>query len=78
MSARLTESEFRTLKSRIKAKNAPKSERSGTRKAVKTASEPGCTSPMTDALKTAVTQSCKYPLISDVLLPLPPSVNHYW
>ncbi len=78
MSARLTESEFRALKSRIKAKNTPKSERKGTGKADKTTSEPGCTGPMTDALKTAVTQSCKYPLISDVLLPLPPSVNHYW
>ena len=78
MSARLTESEFRALKSRIKAKNAPKPERNGIRKAAKAKIEPGCTGPMTDALKTAVTQSCKYPLISDVLLPLPPSVNHYW
>ena len=78
MSTRLTESEFRALKSRIKAKNTPKSERNDTKKAGKTPSEPGCTGPLTDALKSAVTQSCRYPLISNVLLPLPPSVNHYW
>jgi len=78
MSARLTESEFRALKSRISAKKAPKNERGSTKRAVKLSHEPGCTGPLTDALKTAVTQSCKYPLLSDVLLPLPPSVNHYW
>ncbi len=75
---KLTESEFRALKSRISAKKAPKNERAITKRTAKPAHEPGCTGPLTDALKTAVTQSCKYPLISDVLLPLPPSVNHYW
>lgn len=78
MSARLTESEFRALKSRIATKKAPKNERGSTKRAVKPSHEPGCTGPLTDALKTAVTQSCKYHLISGVLLPLPPSVNHYW
>lgn len=78
MSARLTESEFRSLKSRIHGREAARNERKGGRKADKTTKPSACTGPLTDALKTAVTQSCKYPLISDVLLPLPPSVNHYW
>ena len=75
---KLTESEFRALKSRIGTKKAPKNERGSTKRAAKPTHEPGCTGPLTDALKTAVTQSCKYPLLSDVLLPLPPSVNHFW
>ena len=78
MSARLTESEFRALKSRIHGREAVKNERKGGRKADEMAKPSACTGPLTDALKSAVTQSCKYPLISDVLLPLPPSVNHYW
>lgn len=78
MSARLTESEFRALKSRIHGRESARNERKGGRKADKTTKPSACTGPLTDALKTAVTQSCKYHLISGVLLPLPPSVNHYW
>jgi hypothetical protein len=55
MSARLTESEFRALRSRIAAKKAPKNERGSTKRAAKPSHEPGCTGPLTDALKTAVT-----------------------
>lgn len=78
MSARLTESEFRALKSRIHGREAARNERKGGRKADKAAKPSACTGPLTDALKTAVTQSCRYALLTDVLLPLPPSVNHYW
>lgn len=78
MSARLTESEFRALKSRIHGRESARNERKGGRKADKAVKPSACTGPLTDALKTAVTQSCKYALLTDVLLPLPPSVNHYW